>query len=146
MRATEYDAREAIKLLEAYRRRRVERHDAHDGRLDVRRRAEIVLAHVHHVVDLGVELHVRGQTGPERGAGLRDQPHRELALEHQYRHPEQRPVREQTEYERGGDLVGRVGDADVKVGQLRLHKVTDDDFEPMLLGPEGIFCCVICEM
>jgi hypothetical protein len=133
--ATEYDAREAVKLFEAHRRRRVERHDAHDGRLDVRRRAEVVLAHVHHVVDLGVELHVRGQTRPERGTGLRDEPHRELALEHQYGHAEERSVRQEAEDERGRDLVGRVGDADVEVGELRLDEIADYDLEPALLGP-----------
>lgn len=57
--AAKYDAREAVELLKAYRRWGVERHDAHDGRLDIWRRAEVVLAYVHHVVDLGVELHVR---------------------------------------------------------------------------------------
>lgn len=134
--ATEEDARQAVKLLEAHRRRRVERHQAHDGRLDVGRRTEVVPAHVHDVVDLGVQLHVRGQAGPERGTGLRDQPHREFALEHQYGHPEERSVGEEAEDEGGRDLVGRVGDADVKVGELRLHKVADDDLESTLRGPE----------
>lgn len=134
--ATEYDAREAVKLLEAHRRWRVERHEAHDGRLDVRRRAEIVLAHVHHVVDLGVELHVRGQTRPERGTRLRDEPHRELALEHQYGHAEERSVGQETEDERGRDLVRRVGNADVEVGELRLDEIADYDLEPTLLGPK----------
>ena len=87
------------------------------------------------MVHFGVQLHVGGQARPERGAGLRDEAHRELALEHQDRHAEERAVREQPKDERGGDLVGRVGDADVKVGQLRLDKVADDDLEPMLLGP-----------
>jgi hypothetical protein len=133
--AAEYDSREAVELLKAHRRRWIERHDAHDGRLDVRRRTKVVLAHVHYVVDLGVELYVRGQTRPERGTGLRDEPHRELALEHQYGHAEERPVGQETEDERGRDLVRRVGDADVEVGELRLHEIADYDLEPTLLGP-----------
>ena len=140
--AAEYDAREAVKLFKAHRRRRVERHEAHDGRLDVRRRSEVVLAHVHHVVDLGVELHVRGQTRPERGTGLRDEAHRELALEHQYRHAEERPVRQETEDERGRDLVRCVGDADVEVREVRLHEIADYDLESPLLGP-SMYCIVL---
>jgi len=133
--ATEHDARQSVELFEAHRRRGVERHDAHDGRLDVWRRPEVALAHVHDVVDFGVELHVRGETRPERGTGLRDQSHREFALEHQYGHAEDRPVRQETEDERGRDLVGSVGDADVKVGELCLDEIADDDLEPTLLGP-----------
>ena len=57
--ATEYDAGESVELFEAHRRRGVKRHDAHDGRLDVWRWSEVVLAHVHDVVDFGVELYVR---------------------------------------------------------------------------------------
>ena len=132
---TKNDAREPIKLLEPHRRWRVERHEAHDGRLDVRRRAEIVPADAHYVVYLRVELHVRGEARPERGAGLRDEAQCELALEHQDCGAEERAVREEAEDERGRDLVGRVGDADVEVGQLCLHKVADDDFESALLGP-----------
>ena len=89
---TKNDAREPIKLLEPHRRWRVERHEAHDGRLDVRRRAEIVPADAHYVVDLRVELHVRGEARPERGAGLRDEAQRKLALEHQDCGAEERAV------------------------------------------------------
>ena len=42
---------------------------------------------------------------------------------------------EQSEDKGGRDLVRRVGDADIKIGQLCFHKVTDDDLEPPLLGP-----------
>jgi hypothetical protein len=44
-------------------------------------------------------------------------------------------MRQETEDERGRDLVGGVGDADVKVGEFCLHKIADDDLEPTLLGP-----------
>jgi hypothetical protein len=132
--ATEYNPRKAVKLLKSHRRRRIERHNAHDRRLDVRRWAKIVLAHVHHVVDLGVELHVRGQTRPERGTRLGDEPHGEFPLEHQYGHAEERSVRKETEDERRGDLVGCVGDADVEVREFGLHEITDYDLEPTLLG------------
>ena len=138
--ATEQHARQAVKLLKAHRRRRVERHEAHHGRLDVRRRAEVVPADAQHVVHARVQLHVRGQARPERGARLRDEAQRKLALEHQDRHAEERPVREQAEDERRGDLVGRVGDADVEVRQLRLDKVADDDLQSALLGPVGGGC------
>jgi hypothetical protein len=141
--ATKDDARQPVKLLKAHGRRRVERHEAHDGRLDVRRRAEVVLADAHHMVDLCVQLHVGGQAGPEGRAGLRDEPHGEFALEHQYGHSEERAVREQAEDEWGGDLVGRVGDADVEVGQLCFYKVAYDDLESTLLGPGGIFICQV---
>lgn len=57
--ATEYDPGESVELFEVHRRRRVKRHDAHDGRLDVWRWPEVVLAHVHDVVNFGVELYVR---------------------------------------------------------------------------------------
>lgn len=141
--STKNDARQSVKLLEAYGGRRVERHEAHDGRLDIGRRAEVILAHAHHMVDLCVQLHVGGQAGPERGTGLRNQSHRELALEHQYGHSEERSMRQQAEDERGGYLVGRVGNADVKVGQLCFYKVAYDDLESTLLGPRGqIFCFV----
>ena len=133
--ATKQHARQAVKLLEAHRRRRVERHEAHHGRLDVRRWAEVVPAYGHHVVHPRIQLHVRGQARPERGARLRDEAQRKLALEHQDGHAEERPVREQAEDERGGDLVGRVGDADVKVGQVRLDKVANDDLQSALFGP-----------
>ena len=136
--ATKYDAREAVELLKAHWGRGVERHDAHDGRFDVRRRAEVILAHAHHVVDLGVELHVCGQTRPERGTGLRDEPQRELALEHENGHAEQRPVRQEPEDERRRDLVRRVGDTDVEVGEFGLHKVADHDLESTLLRPGDV--------
>ena len=58
--ATEYDARESVELFETHRGRGVKRHDAHDGRLDVWRRSEVVLSHAHDVVNFGVELYVRG--------------------------------------------------------------------------------------
>jgi hypothetical protein len=48
-------------------------------------------------------------------------------------------VGQEAEDERGRDLVGRVGDADVKVRELRLHKIADDDLESTLLGPKGYF-------
>lgn len=44
-------------------------------------------------------------------------------------------MRQETEDERGRDLVGGVGDADVKVGEFCLHEIADDDLEPTLLGP-----------
>ena len=78
--ATEY-GRESVELCEARRRRGVKRHDAHDGRLDVWRRPEIVFFFtLHEVVDFGVELYVRGWTRPEHETGLRDQSHREFVL------------------------------------------------------------------
>lgn len=89
------------------------------------------------MVHLRVQLHVRGQAGPEVRAGTRDEAERELALEHQDRDAAQRAVREQAEDERRGDLVGRVGDADVEVGQLGFDEVADDDLEFALLGPGG---------
>src|SRR5258708_3455532 len=51
---TKNDARQSVKLFKAYRRRWVERHEAHDGRLDVRWWAEVIFAYVHYMVDLGV--------------------------------------------------------------------------------------------
>jgi hypothetical protein len=44
-------------------------------------------------------------------------------------------VREEAEDERGGDLVRRVGDAGVEVGQVCFDKVADDDLESTLFGP-----------
>jgi hypothetical protein len=132
--------RQPIELLELHWRRRVQRHDAHDGRLHERRRAEVVLPDVHEVVHLGVELHIRGEAAPQRSSGARNEAQRELALEHEDRDTEQRAMREEAEDEGGGDLVGRVGDADVEVGKGRFDEVTDHDFELALLGP-GLSMC-----
>ena len=90
------------------------------------------------MVHARVQLHVGREARPERGARLRDEARGKFALEHQDRDAEERPVREQPEDERRGDLVRRVRDADVKVGQLRLDKVPDDDLEAALLGPGGV--------
>jgi hypothetical protein len=136
--AAKYDARKAIELFKAYWRWWVERHEAHDGRLDIGRRSEVVLAHIHHVINLGIELHVRRQTGPESGTGLGDESHRKLTLEHQNRHSKQRTMGQEAEDERGRDLVRCIGDADIKVGELCLHKVAYDDLEPSLLGPGNL--------
>ena len=58
---------------------------------------------------------------PERRTGRCDQSHdshREFPLEHQYGYPKNWPVRQEMEDERGRDLVGGVGDADVRAGVL----------------------------
>lgn len=44
------------------------------------------------------------------------------------------PVRQQLEGEGRGDLVGDVGHANVKVGQLRLHHVAVDNLQLVLVG------------
>jgi hypothetical protein len=41
---------------------------------------------------------------------------------------------QEPEDEWGRDLVRCIGDADIKVGEICLHKVAYDDFEPSLLG------------
>ena len=123
-----------IEFFESYWWRRIERDQTDDGRLDLRRGPEIVLADVHHIVDFGVELHIGRQTGPELGPRASDEPQGELALEHEDGGAEERAVREEAEDEWRGDLVWRVGDADVKVGQRRFDKVADDEVEFALLG------------
>jgi hypothetical protein len=50
------------------------------------------------------------------------------------RRPGHGPVGEQFEDERGGDLVGHVGDADVEVGQVDLHEVAQDELELVSVG------------
>lgn len=125
--------REAVELLEADRRWRVERHDAHDARLHLGCGAEVVLADLHDMIDLSVQLHVRGEAGPEVGAGGRDEAEGELALKHEDGNAEERAVGEESEDEGRRDLVWRVGDADVKVGQFSLDKVADHNVELALL-------------
>jgi hypothetical protein len=44
-------------------------------------------------------------------------------------------VRQEAEDEGRRDLIWGVGDADVKVGEFRLHEIADYDFESTLLGP-----------
>ena len=132
--APEYDSPQPVELGKLDWRRRVARHHPDDAAFDLRWWTEVVLAHVHHEVDLGVQLDVCGQTRPERGSGGRHQPCRELALEHEDGDAEYRTVGEEPEYERGRYLVRGVGDADVKVGEGGLDEVANDDLELTLFG------------
>ena len=50
----EQDTREAVKLFESNRRRRIQWHNAYDGAFNVWWRPEVILADVHNMVDLGV--------------------------------------------------------------------------------------------
>ena len=59
--AGEQNTVHAVELLEADERGWVARDDAHDARLDLRRRAEAAPGDLHHVVDLRVQLHVCAQ-------------------------------------------------------------------------------------
>lgn len=43
-------------------------------------------------------------------------------------------MREELESERGGDLVGDVGDAEVEVGEVDFHDIAVDDLELVLVG------------
>lgn len=134
----EYDPRQPIELAKLDRRRRIARDEADDAALDLGRRAKIVLADVHRQVDLRIQLNIRGEARPELSAGSRDEPHRELALEHQDRDAEEGAVREEAEDEGRGDLVWCVGDADVEVRERGLYEVADDDLQLALLRPTAL--------
>ena len=64
----------------------------------------------------------------------RKQPHGEFALKHENGAARGRGHGEEFEDERGGDLVGRVGDADVEAGKGRFYGVADEDGEFFLEG------------
>lgn len=86
----------------------------------------IIQARLEEVGHAGEELRVDGQAAVERVPRARNQPHRKLVLEHDDGGAEGRPVRQQLERERRGDLVRDVCHAHVKVRQLHLHDVTLD--------------------
>lgn len=64
----------------------------------------------------------------------REQPHGEFALEHEHSAAGRGGHGEEFEDEWGGDLVGRVGDADVEVGKGRFYGVANEDGEFLLEG------------
>ena len=86
-------------------------------------RAPCARARLEQVRDAREQLRVDCQAAVQAIAGARDQAHGELVLEHDDGRAEGRAVRQQLEGERGGDLVGDVGDAHIEVGQLLLHDV-----------------------
>ena len=131
----EHDPRQPIKLAELDGRRRVTGDKTDDTALHFGRRAEVVLAHMHRKVDLRIELDVCREARPELCTGPCNEPHRELALEHQDCDAEERAVREEAEDEGRGYLVGRIRDADIEVWERRLHEVADNDLEFALLRP-----------
>lgn len=53
--------------------------------------------------------------------------------EHENGDAKEWPIGKETEYERRGYLVGCVGCADIEVGQVRFHEVTNHDFQFSLL-------------
>lgn len=78
---------------------------------------------------LAVELHSGGQTAVDLGPRLSDQAITELLLYHE-RCASKIPVLNKLEDERGGDLIGKVGHAHIKVRQLlSLNDVTHVDLE-----------------
>ena len=123
----------AIPLLEVDWGRGVDWLDLDDARLDLWGRAEVVLADLHDVGDLRQQLGVDGEAAVELVTRLGDETKGELALEHEKRGPEDGPVEEQLEHNRRGDLVRQVGDADIKVGQLGLEDISNNNLEPVHL-------------
>ena len=127
--AREAEAEETVPLDKVDGRRGVVRDDAHDGRLDLGRGAEVVLADLHDVRGGGEQLAVGREAAVERVAGLRDEAQRKLALEHQHGLAERGPLREQLEHERRRHLVRRVRDAHVKVREVDLQTVRHDHLQ-----------------
>jgi len=83
-----------------------------------------------------IRPHLRIHTEPtiQFISRAREQTHGEFALEHQHGAARRRGHGEEFEDERGGDLVGRVGDADVEVGEGRFYGVADEHGEFLLEG------------
>lgn len=81
------------------------------------------------MVDLGQQLRVERQTAEERRAGLGNEAHGKLTLEHEHGAAEQRAVRQKFEGQRRRDLIGNVGHAHVEVGQLNLQEIAVDDLQ-----------------
>lgn len=75
------------------------------------------------------QLRVDGQAAVERVPRRSHQAHGKLALEHENGGAEHGAVAQQFEGERGGDLVRRVGHAQVKVGELHLDDVALQDLQ-----------------
>ena len=70
-----------IPLLKIDRWRRVSRLYPYDARLHLGRRTEVVLPHLHEVIDARQELRVDGQAAIQFVAGLRHEPLRKLSLQ-----------------------------------------------------------------
>lgn len=106
--------------------------------------------------DGGEELYVGAQTAPEGGARRRAETKGEFTLEHEDGGADDGAVGEKFEYERGGDLsngweicsaewrrhgeclaylIRRVGDAHIKVWQIRFHKIPDNELQLALFRP-----------
>ena|ERR1700731_191505 len=115
VRPREHNSGEPVKLFELDGRWRVQGHQSDYARFDFGGWPELILRHVHHIVHFGVELDVGREPGPGRRPWTCDETHRKLTLKHENSRAEKRPVREETEYDARGDLVGCVGDANVKV-------------------------------
>ena len=71
----------------------------------------------------GQKLGVDCQPAVETVSRLGNQAHGKFVLKHDDCCPESRPMRQKLEGEWRGDLVGDVGDADVKVWETLLHHI-----------------------
>ena len=127
---------EAVPLSEVDLDGRVPRLDSHHAALHLRRGLEVVLADLEKVADPCKELRVHRQPAVQGLTGLGHQPHGKLALEHQDGSAEQGPVAQELEGQRRGDLIGRVGYADVEVREIMLQHVSLNDLKlARLWGP-----------
>lgn len=84
------------------------------------------------MIDLCPHLRIHTKPAVQRIPRPCDQAHRKLALKHKNAHARRRRRRQQLEHERRADLVGRVADANIKVGQVRLDDVAQQDVEAFL--------------
>mmetsp|Transcript_17832 Transcript_17832/g.53666 ORF Transcript_17832/g.53666 Transcript_17832/m.53666 type:complete len:400 (+) Transcript_17832:82-1281(+) len=112
----EAHAHQAVPLAEVHLDRGVPGHDLDHHGVDLRRGVEAAPGDFAHAGDLDEEPRVQGQAAVVVLADLRDEPLRELLLEHEDRAAEERAVREEAEDEGRGDLVRHVGRADVEDG------------------------------
>ena len=78
------------------------------------------------MADAREELRIDSQAAVHGVPRPRNQAHRKFVLKHDDRSAEGGTVRQQLKGERRGYLVGDVGHADVKVGQVCLHHVCLD--------------------
>lgn len=131
--ARKAQSHQSIPLQKVDGRRRIVRHNAHHRRLDFGRWSKVVLSHLDDVRDLGKELCIYRKTTIEFISGCGNETHRKLSLKHQEGMSKHRTVRQEFERETRRDLVGRVGNTDIKIRQLNLESIAHNDLQLLLV-------------
>lgn len=132
--AKEQDTNETVPFIKVDGWRRDDGFHPDNAAFNLWRRPKAIFADLHNVNDLGQELDVHREATVQVITGTGYQTHGKLTLEHENGRPEEWSLLQQLKSKRRRNLVRSIGDADVKVGQLSLQKVTNDDVKLFLLG------------